>query len=408
MREFDLKPVQTRERIMTSLRGNWNYPTAVRFGVGRITELPDACKTLGMKRPLLVTDPALAKLPMIANALTACREAGLACELFSELQANPVESNVTNGVTAYRRGSHDGVIAFGGGSALDTGKAVALMVGQTRPIWDFEDREDWYTRVNVAGIAPTVAVPTTSGTGSEVGRASVITDTRDHTKKIIFHPKMQPALVIADPELTLGLPPPVTAAVGMDALSHNLEAYCSPFYHPLAEGIALEGIRLVHDWLPTAVKNGSDIEARSHMMAASLMGATAFQKGLGAMHSLSHPCSANLNTHHGLTNAVVMPYVLAWNRSALEEKMRRLAAFLGLKEHSFAGVLDWVLELRRTIGVPETLSELGVTAEHAQAFSQQAFDDPSTGGNPVPMTVAGFAQLYRNCIEGKLHAAPTT
>lgn len=407
MREYIIKPVRSTQSIVAALRGNWNYPTAVRFGPGCIVELPDACKRLGMKRPLLVTDPALAKLPMIANAVATCRDAGLACEVFSDLQANPVESNVTNGVNAYRRGSHDGVIAFGGGSALDTGKAVALMVGQTRPIWDFEDREDWYTRVNVAGIAPTVAVPTTSGTGSEVGRASVITDTRDHTKKIIFHPKMQPAAVIADPELTLGLPPQVTAAVGMDALSHNLEAYCSPSYHPLAEGIALEGMRLIHDWLPVAVQDGSDIEARSHMMAASLMGATAFQKGLGAMHSLSHPCSANLNTHHGLTNAVVMPYVLVWNRAALGEKLQRLAAFLNLKQHSFNGVLEWILELRNTIGIPETLAELGVKPEHAEAFSQQAFDDPSTGGNPVPLTAGDFAQLYRHCIEGKLHAAPS-
>lgn len=405
MREFIIKPVRSRENVMASLRGNWNYPTAVRFGPGRIAELPEACKSLGLQRPLLVTDPALAKLPMVANSVAACRDAGLACETFSELQANPVESNVTNGVAAYRRGSHDGVIAFGGGSALDTGKAVALMVGQTRPIWDFEDREDWYTRVNVAGMAPTIAVPTTSGTGSEVGRAAVITDTRDHTKKIVFHPRMLPALVIADPELTLGLPPHVTAAVGMDALSHNLEAYCSPSYHPLAEGIALEGMRLIHDWLPTAVKDGSDIEARSHMMAASLMGATAFQKGLGAMHSLSHPCSANLNTHHGLTNAVVMPYVMAWNRPALSEKMQRLAAFLNLRQHSFDGVLEWIVELRKTIGVPETLGELGVTLEHVPGFARQAFEDPSTGGNPVPMTIEDFAQLYRNCIEGKLHAA---
>lgn len=390
---------------MASLRGNWNYPTAVRFGPGRISELPDACKTLGMKRPLLVTDAALAKLPMIERAVAACRSAELACEVFSDVQANPVESNVTNGVNAYRRGTHDGVIAFGGGSALDTGKAVALMVGQTRPIWDFEDREDWYTRVNVSGMAPTVAVPTTSGTGSEVGRAAVITDVRDHTKKIIFHPRMLPSIVIADPELTLGLPAKVTAAVGMDALSHNLEAYCSPSYHPLAEGIALEGMRLIHDWLPTAVRDGSDIEARAHMMAASLMGATAFQKGLGAMHSLSHPCSANLNTHHGLTNAVVMPYVLSWNRPALGEKMQRLAAYLNLPQQSFSGVLDWILELRNTIGVPDTLAELGVTSEHADAFAKQAFDDPSTGGNPVPVTVAEFAQLYRNCIEGRLQTA---
>ena len=390
---------------MTTLRGNWNYPTAIRFGAGRVAELPDACRTLGIEAPLLVTDPGLAGLPMIANAKAACIAAGLRCEVFSDLQGNPVEANVNAGVAAFRKGSHDGVIAFGGGSALDTGKAVALMVGQTRPMWDFEDREDWYTRVNVAGMAPTIAVPTTSGTGSEVGRASVITDVRDHTKKIIFHPKMQPALVIADPELTLGLPPHVTAAVGMDALSHNLEAYCSPFYHPMAEGIAVEGTRLIKEWLPVAVKDGSNLEARSHLMIASSMGATAFQKGLGAMHSLSHPCSAHFNTHHGLTNAVVMPYVLAWNREAIAEKMTRLAAFLGLKQQSFDGVLQWILELRRDIGIPETLAGLQVNAEHVDSLSQQAFDDPSTGGNPLPMTPAGFAQLYRNCIEGRMAAA---
>jgi alcohol dehydrogenase class IV len=387
---------------MTTLRGNWNYPTSIRFGAGRIVELPDACKTLRMERPLLVTDPGLAALPMIANAVAACRAAGLSCEVFSDVQANPVEANVTNGAATFRRGSHDGVIAFGGGSALDTGKAIALMVGQKRPIWDFEDREDWYTRVDVAAMAPTIGVPTTSGTGSEVGRASVITDVRDHTKKIIFHPKMQPALVIADPELTLGLPPHVTAAVGMDALSHNLEAYCAPFYHPMAEGIAIEGMRLIRQWLPVAVKQGNNLEARSQMMVASSMGATAFQKGLGAMHSLSHPCSANLNTHHGLTNAVVMPYVLAWNRAAIDDKMKRLAAFLGLRDQSFNGVLDWILELRATLGVPTTLSELGMREEHVAKFSQQAFDDPSTGGNPLPMTTDSFAALYRNCIAGTL------
>lgn len=386
------------------MRANWNYPTLIRFGAGRIAELPDACRTLGMSKPLLVTDPGLAALPMIGAAAVSCRAAGLHCAVFSDVQANPVEANVNAGVALYKQGGHDGVIAFGGGSALDTGKAIALMVGQSRPIWDFEDREDWYTRVNVAGIAPTVAVPTTSGTGSEVGRASVITDVRDHTKKIIFHPKMQPAIVIADPELTIGLPAHVTAAVGMDALSHNLEAYCSPFYHPMAEGIALEGMRLVRDWLPTAVRDGSNLEARSHMMVASSMGATAFQKGLGAMHSLSHPCSANLNTHHGLTNAVVMPYVLAWNRSMLEEKMQRLGAFLGLREHSFDGVLAWVLELREAIGIPETLSDLGVGEHHARPFSTQAFEDPSTGGNPLPMDAQGFERLYLNCIRGTLNA----
>jgi alcohol dehydrogenase class IV len=385
-----------------NLRGNWNYPTLMRFGAGRITELADACESIGIRRPLLVTDPGLASLPMIASAVDLCRKHGLTCEVFADVQPNPIEANVSAGVAAFRRGNHDGVIAFGGGSALDAGKAIALMVGQTRPIWDFEDRDDWYTRVNVDGIAPTIGVPTTSGTGSEVGRASVITDVRDHTKKIIFHARMQPRLVIADPELTIGLPAKITAAVGMDALSHNLEAYCSPFYHPMAEGIAVEGMRLVKEFLPRAVRDGNDIEARAQMMVASSMGATAFQKGLGAMHSLSHPCSANLNTHHGLTNAVVMPYVLEWNRQAIEEKMQRLATWLGLREHSFNGVLQWVLELRKQIAIPHTLADIGVRPEHADAFAPQALADPSTGGNPLPMTAERFAQLYRNCIAGRL------
>ncbi len=387
-----------------NLKGNWNYPTLIRFGAGRIRELPDACRTLGMQRPLIVTDPGLAKLPMIANAVRALSEAGLGAAVFSDMQANPVESNVTSGVAAFRAGSHDGVIAFGGGSALDVGKSIALMSGQTRPIFDFEDREHWFTRVDVNGMAPVVAVPTTAGTGSEVGRASVITDIADHTKKIIFHPRMMPGIVIEDPELTVGLPPQVTAATGMDALSHCLEAYCSPFYHPLAEGIAVEGMRLIKEWLPVAVREGKNIEARSHMLVASSMGATAFQKGLGAMHSLSHPCGANLNTHHGLTNAVVMPYVLVWNRHAIEEKLARLAAYLGLEQHSFGGVLDWVLDLRRAIGIPNTLADIGVRDEHAAAFAPQAFADPSTGGNPLPVDTKQFEQLYLNCIRGELAA----
>jgi len=387
---------------MTTLRGNWNYPTLMRFGAGRIAELPEACKTLSIAKPLLVTDPGLAELPMIGEALAACRKAGLKCELFADVQANPVEANVTAGVLACKAGAHDGVIAFGGGSALDTGKAIALMAGQSRPLWDFEDREDWYTRVNVAGILPTIAVPTTSGTGSEVGRASVITDVRDHSKRIIFHARMQPRLVIADPELTVGLPANITAAVGMDALSHNLEAYCAPFFHPMADGIALEGMRLIKEWLPRAVENGKDLDARAQMLVASSMGATAFQKGLGAMHSLSHPCSAHFNTHHGLTNAVVMPYVLLWNRAALEEKFARLAAYLNLPNPSFASVLNWVLELRKRIGIPNTLADIGVPKDAAERLAQQAFDDPSTGGNPLPMQPEDFVRLYRHCIDGVL------
>ena len=384
------------------LKGNWNYPTSIRFGAGLIRELPEACRSLGMRSPLLVTDRGLAALPMIDRAVASCRDAGLPCAVFADIQANPVEKNVSQGVAAYRSGGHDGVIAFGGGSAIDAAKAIALMVGQTRPLWDFEDREDWFTRVDVGGMAPVVAVPTTAGTGSEVGRASVITDLSDHTKKIIFHPRMLPALVIEDPELTVGLPAQVTAATGMDALSHCLEAWCAPTYHPMAEGIAAEGMRLVKQWLPVAVHEPGNVEARAHMLVASSMGATAFQKGLGAMHSLSHPCGANLGSHHGLTNAIVMPYVLAWNRRAIEQKMVRLSAYLGLGEASFDGFLEWVLALRSDIGIPQTLAEIGVREEHAALFAPQALADPSTGGNPVAMTEQDFRVLYLNCIRGEL------
>lgn len=389
---------------MSSYTARWNYPTLIRFGVGRIAELPQACIELGLKSPLLVTDPGLAKLSLVQDRLAALQGAGLKARVFSDVLPNPVEANVTAGVAAYRAGAHDGVIAFGGGSALDAGKAIALMVGQSRPIWDFEDREDWYTRVDVAGMAPVIAVPTTAGTGSEVGRAAVITDLHDHTKKIIFHPRMMPALVIADPALTVGLPANVTAATGMDALSHSLEAYCSPGFHPLADGIAVEGMRLVREYLPLACRDGNDIAARAHMLVASSMGATAFQKGLGAMHSLSHPCSANLNTHHGLTNAVVMPYVLVFNRPAIEPRIARLAAYLGLRRHDFSGFLDWVLELRAQIGIPHTLHEIGVREAHAAEFAPQALLDPSTSGNPLPLTADDFALLYRRAISGNLAA----
>ncbi len=343
-----------------TLTRNWNYPTAVRFGPGRIAELPAICKEVGMRKPLLVTDPGLRKLPMIDSALASLRAAGLGEAVFSDIQANPVARNVEDGVAVYRGNGCDGVIAFGGGSALDVGKTIALMAGQTRPLWDFEDREDWYTRVNVAGMAPMIAVPTTAGTGSEVGRASVILDEATHLKKIIFHPRMLPVVVISDPELTIGLPPRITAATGMDALAHCLEAYCAPGFHPLADGIALEGMRLIKEWLPVAVKDGKNVAARAHMLAAASMGATAFQKGLGAIHSLSHPIGAHYNTHHGETNAVVMPYVLAFNRPAIEERMTRLARYLNLPDPGFPAVLAWVLALRKEIGIPHTLADLGV------------------------------------------------
>ena len=383
------------------LRGNWNYPTSIRFGAGRIKELPDACRTLHMSRPLLVTDPALAALPMIANALDSCRGAGLGCELYSDVQGNPVEANVSAGVEAYRRGSHDGVIAFGGGSALDAAKSIALMVGQDRPIWDFEDREDWYTRVNVAGMAPVVAVPTTAGTGSEVGRASVITDLRDHTKKIIFHPKMLPAIVIDDPELTVGLPPHITAATGMDALSHCLEAYCAPFYHPLSAGVGLEGMRLIKDNLAKAVKKGKDLDARGNILVASSMGATAFQRGLGAIHALSHPFGGLYDAHHGLLNGIVMPYVLKANRKKIEKDIERAAAYLGIKG-GFNGFLKWILALRKEIGIPHALKDIGIDTKRLDEVAKMAIKDPSAGGNPIQFTEKQYKALAKKCVVGDL------
>ncbi len=382
--------------------GKWNYPTAVRFGAGRIAELPAALAELGVRRPLLVTDPGLAALPMVGAAAAACTAAGLPTAVFSDVQGNPVGRNVDDGVAAYRAHGADGVIAFGGGSALDVGKAVALMVGQSRPLFDYEDRDDWFTRINPDGMAPVVAVPTTSGTGSEVGRASVITDESVHTKKIIFHPKMLPGRVICDPALTLGLPPHLTAWTGIDALSHLLEAWCAPGFHPLADGIALEGMRLVHESLIAAFHDGQDIVARSHLMAASAMGATAFQKGLGGMHAMAHPIGAVVGAHHGLTNAVVMPYVLAFNRGALVERGARLARYLGLPGHDFDALLGWVLALRTETGIPHTLAEIGVQEAQLPLLARMSVEDPSAGGNPTPWSLAAAETVFARAFSGDL------
>jgi alcohol dehydrogenase class IV len=384
------------------LTGNWSYPTSIRFGVGRFKELGEACKAAGMRAPLLVTDPGLAKLAMIETAMRTCRDAGLKIALFSDIRPNPVLRNVEAGLAVLRKGGHDGVIGIGGGSGLDCGKAIAFMAGQKRPIWDFEDIGDYWKRADESGIAPVVAVPTTAGTGSETGRAAVITDETTQTKKVIFHPRMMPKIVLADPELTVGLPARLTAATGMDAFAHCLEAYCAPFYHPYADGIAVEGIRLVHDYLGRAVKDGTDIEARSHMLAASQMGSAAFQKGLGAIHALSHPVGSVLDTHHGYTNAVVMPYVLAFNRSAIGAKIVRLARWLGLKKPSFEGFLDWVLTLRMEIGIAHTLAELGVTAAHLDRFAAMAAVDPCAGGNPIKAGPPEMRRMYEAAVAGKL------
>ena len=376
---------------------NWSYPTAIRFGAGRIGEIADACAVAGMNKPLLVTDKMLASLPITTATLDLMEAAGLGRGLFSEVDPNPTEGNVNDGIAAYRAGGHDGVIAFGGGSGLDLGKVIAFMVGQTRPLWDFEDIDDWWTRADADAIAPIIAVPTTAGTGSEVGRASVITNSQTHEKKIIFHPKILPTVVIADPELTVGMPGFVTAGTGMDALSHCFEAYCSPHYHPMSQGIALEGMRLVKDNLLVAFQDGSNLAARGEMMSAAMMGATAFQKGLGAMHALAHPLGAVHNTHHGTTNAVVMQAVLRFNRPAIEDKIEMAARYMGI-EGGFDGFHDFVGMMNRTLGIPENLTALGVHDPDIDSLVASALAEPSVGGNPVEMTAENTRALLESCL----------
>jgi alcohol dehydrogenase class IV len=382
------------------VKWNWNYPTKVLFGVGRIGELAEACRECAINRPLLVTDRGLASTEMVQRAIESNIEAGLPTALFSDVQPNPVWANVEAGLRAYREGGHDGVIAFGGGSPLDVGKSIALMLPQSRPIWDFEDIGDYYKRATEEGIARVVAVPTTAGTGSEVGRGAVITNEACHTKKIIFHPQMMPAFAILDPALTVGMSPRMTAGTGMDALAHNLEAYCAPGYHPMADGIGAEGVRLIKEWLPTAVIDGRNLTARSHMLAAAAMGATAFQKGLGAVHALSHPVGAIYDTHHGITNGVFLPYVLTFNRPAIEDKIRRLAAYIGLSNPSFDSFLAWTLELRQATGIPHTLRELGVGEDRLGEMARMAEVDPPAATNPIPVTAVDLLQIYRNALDG--------
>ncbi len=379
------------------LTGNWSYPTAIRFGAGRIAEIADACAAAGISRPLLVTDKGLAGMPITQSTLGLLDAAGLGRAMFSDVDPNPTEINLAEGVAAYKAGGHDGVVAFGGGSGLDLGKAIAFMAGQTRPVWDFEDVGDWWTRANHDAIAPIVAVPTTAGTGSEVGRASVITNSQTHVKKIIFHPKFLPEIVICDPELTVGMPKIITVGTGMDAFAHCLEAFSSPFFHPMSQGIALEGMRLVKEYLPRAFADGTDLEARGQMMAAASMGAVGFQKGLGAVHALSHPIGAVYNTHHGMTNAVVIPPVLNMNRPAIEDRIDQAAAYLGISG-GFNGFFDYVTGLRESLGVPDKLRELGVGDDRIDELTVMALEDPSAGGNPVTLTAENTRALFEASI----------
>ena len=380
------------------IKGNWNYPTTIWAGPGRAAELPAACQRAGIRKPLIVTDQGLLASPMVRAASASLNSAAV----FGGVQGNPTAAHVEAGLAAYRTGLHDGVVALGGGAALDTGKVVAFMSGQSRPLWDFEDVGDWWTRADPAGIAPVVAIPTTAGTGSEVGRAGVILNETTHQKKIIFHPLMMPKIVISDPELTVGLPRWVTAATGMDAFVHCFEAYCAPGFHPLADGVALEGMRLIATYLPRACANGADIEARAHMLAAASMGATAFQKGLGGVHAIAHPVGSFFNTHHGLTNAVVLPYVMEFNRAAIATKCEVIARVLDLPNPGYEGLYAWVLGLRRELGIAHTLAEIGVSVDKAAIIGAEAAIDPSASGNPIAVNAADLERIFRAAVAGQL------
>jgi alcohol dehydrogenase class IV len=386
---------------MTLPSRNLNYPTAIKFGPGRVTELAEHCRANGIGRPLFVTDPGLAAMPMVRAVVEAVKAAGLGIAVFSDVRPNPVEANVVGGVRAYHAGDHDGVVAFGGGSGLDVGKMVALMQGQDLNVFELEDVDDWWTRADASRISPIIAVPTTAGTGSEVGRAGVLTHPVTHEKKIIFHPAIMPKVAILDPELTVGLPAKLTAATGMDALAHVLEAYCAPFYHPLAAGVALEGMRLIKGNLARVVKQGTDLEARGHMLMASTMGATAFQRGLGAIHALSHPFGGLYDTHHGTLNGIIMPYVLKANRRKVEKEIERAAAYMGIRG-GFDGFLKWILVLRKEIGMPHTLAEVGIDTQRLDEVAAMALKDPSAGGNPIAFTEKQYKALAKRCVTGNL------
>ena len=382
---------------------NWNYPTTMWVGENRINDIAIACESLGITRPLLVTDKGLAKTDIVKNTLLILKEKNIITKLYSNVVGNPTGKNVNEGVESFKKDNCDGVIAFGGGSGLDVGKAIAFMSGQTLPIWDFEDVGDNWTKANDDEIAPIIAVPTTAGTGSETGRASVILNEETGVKNIIFHPKFLPSIVILDPVLTVGLPSKITAATGMDALAHNLEAYCAPGYHPMADGIALEGMRIINDWLLEAVNNGSNIEARQNMLSAASMGSTAFQKGLGAIHSLSHPVNALNNVHHGLSNAIFMPYVLTFNKDVIEKKIIKICDYLELNNRTFDGFINWILDLRKKLDMPHKLSEVIDEKDFdLDRLSKMALADPSTGGNPKKLTEADMKLMYQHSMSGEL------
>ncbi len=380
---------------------NINYPNPIKFGTGRIKELPDLCKASGIMKPLFVTDKGLAGTDMVKDAIANLKKSGLTVGTFFDLRPNPSEENVLEGCKAFRAGGHDGVVCFGGGSALDTGKMIALMHGQTISIFDLEDVGDWWTRADASKIAPNICIPTTAGTGSEVGRAGVITHPKTHEKKIIFHPAIMPKVAILDPELSTGLPAKLTAATGFDALAHCLESYCCPNYHPLSDGVALEGMRLIKENLVKAVKKPNDLNARGNMLMASAMGATAFQKGMGAIHALSHPFGGLYDAHHGMLNGIIMPYVVKANRKKIETKIERVAAYLGIKG-GFNGFLKFILALRKDTGIPHKLADIGIDTKRLDEVAEVAKRDPNDSGNPVKLSVKQYKALAKKCVVGDL------
>ena len=384
------------------MKSNWNYPTTVWTGEDRSVDLPEACLVAKIKNPLFVTDKDLITLPMTIKIINNLKQVFKDMSFFSNFSGNPFGKNIMEGVEFYNKHKCDGIIAFGGGSALDVGKGIAFMCGQTRPLWDFEDVRDYWKRADESKIAPIIAIPTTAGTGSETGRASAIVNEETGVKKIIFHPKFMPTVVILDPLLTVDLPPRITAATGMDALAHNLEAFCAQGFHPMADGIALEGMRLIKNSLSLAFKDGQNIKARSEMLAAASMGSTAFQKGLGAIHSLSHPVNAQFNVHHGLSNAIFMPYVLTFNKKEISERIISICDYLSL-EKSFDSFIKWVMDLRKEFNIPHKLSEI-IDEEkiNLDKLSEMAFNDPSTGGNPRKLTKEDMKIMYQHSISGKL------
>ena len=384
------------------MKFNWNYPTTVWVGKDRIKDLQIACENLKIKSPLFVSDKDLIELSFIKKIINDLEKNFNKLNIFSNFAGNPIGENVEEGVEKFKKNNCDGVIAIGGGSALDVGKAIAFMSGQNRPIWDFEDIGDYWKRANGDNIAPIIAIPTTAGTGSETGRASAIINRKTGVKKIIFHPKFLPSIVILDPVLTIDLSPRLTAATGMDALAHNLEAFCAPGFHPMADGIALEGIKLIKTSLLIAFKDGKNIEARQNMLAASSMGSTAFQKGLGAIHSLSHPINAKFNMHHGLSNAVFMPYVLTFNKNLIENKIKLICSYIGI-ESSFDSFLNWILFLRKELSIPNKLSDLvDLKSNEVDELSQMALEDPSTNSNPKKLSLNDMKIMYKNSLSGDL------